>query len=33
MLGDEKVAEIETTLQAQLDDKHAPSKAAGLPWG
>ena len=30
--GDEKVAEIETELQAQLDEKHAPSKAAGLPW-
>ena len=30
--GDEKVAEIETALQTQLDEKHAPSKAAGLPW-
>ena len=30
--GDEKVAEIETALQAQLDEKHAPTKAAGLPW-
>jgi len=30
--GDEKVAEIETALQAQLDEKHAPSKAAGVPW-
>jgi hypothetical protein len=24
--------EIEATLQAQLDKKHAPTKAAGLPW-
>ena len=31
-LGEEKVAEIETALQAQLDEKHAPSKAAGVPW-
>lgn len=31
--GDEKVAEIETALQAQLDEKHAPTKAAGVPWG
>jgi len=30
--GDEKVAEIEAALQAQLDQKHAPSKAAGVPW-
>lgn len=30
--GDEKVAEIEAALQAQLDEKHAPSKAAGVPW-
>ena len=30
--GDEKVAEIEAALQAQLDEKHAPTKAAGLPW-
>ena len=31
-LGDEKVAEIEAALQSQLDEKHAPTKAAGLPW-
>ena len=31
-LGDEKVAEIETALQALLNEKHAPTKAAGLPW-
>jgi len=30
--GEEKVAEIEAALQAQLDEKHAPSKAVGLPW-
>jgi hypothetical protein len=30
--GEEKVAEIETALQAQLDEKHAPTKAAGVPW-
>ena len=26
------VAEIEAALQVQLDEKHAPSKATGLPW-
>lgn len=31
-LGDEKVTEIESALQAQLDEKHAPTKAAGVPW-
>lgn len=30
--GDEKVTEIETALQEQLDEKHAPSKASGVPW-
>ena len=30
--GEEKVTEIDTALQAQLDEKHAPSKAAGVPW-
>lgn len=30
--GDEKVEEIEGALQAQLDEKHAPTKAVGLPW-
>ena len=30
--GDEKVAEIEDALQAQLDEQHAPTKAAGVPW-
>lgn len=28
----EKVAEVEAALQAQLDEKHAPTKAAGVPW-
>ena len=26
------VAEIEAALQSQLDEKHAPTKATGLPW-
>jgi hypothetical protein len=30
--GEEKVAEVEAALQVQLDEKHAPSKAAGVPW-
>lgn len=30
--GDEKVAEIEAALQAQLDEQHSPSKAVGVPW-
>jgi hypothetical protein len=30
--GEEKVAEIEAALQAQLDEQHSPSKAAGVPW-
>ena len=30
--GTEKVAEIEAALQSQLDEQHAPSKAAGVPW-
>jgi hypothetical protein len=30
--GEEKVTEIETALQAQLDEQHAPSKAQGVPW-
>jgi hypothetical protein len=31
-LTEEKVAEIEAALQAQLDEQHWPSKAAGVPW-
>lgn len=30
--GEEKVEEIEEALQSQLDEQHAPTKAAGLPW-
>jgi hypothetical protein len=30
--GTEKVAEIEAALQSQLDEQHAPSKAAGVSW-
>lgn len=30
--GEEKVEEIEAALQSQLDEQHAPTKAAGLPW-
>lgn len=30
--GDEKIAEIEAALQAQIDEQHSPSKAAGVPW-
>ena len=30
--GQEKVDEIEAALQAQLDEKAAPTKAAGVPW-
>lgn len=30
--GKLNVSEIEAALQAQLDEKHAPTKAAGLPW-
>jgi hypothetical protein len=30
--GQEKVDEIEDALQAQLNEQHAPTKAAGLPW-
>jgi hypothetical protein len=30
--GDEKVAEIEAALQAQLDEQKAPTKATGTPW-
>ena len=28
----EKVTEVETALQAQLDEQKAPTKATGLPW-
>ena len=28
----EKISEIETALQSQIDEQHQPSKAAGVPW-
>ena len=31
-LTEEKVAEIEAALQAQLDEQRQPTKAGGLPW-
>jgi hypothetical protein len=31
-LTEEKVAEIEAALQAQLDEQQAPTKASGVPW-
>ena len=31
-LGEEKVAEVEAALQAQLDQQRNPTKAAGVPW-
>lgn len=30
--GDEKVAEIEAALQAQIDEQKAPTKGTGMPW-
>ena len=30
--GEEKVAEIEAALQAQIDERLAPTKVVGLPW-
>jgi hypothetical protein len=31
-LTEEKVAEVEAALQAQIDEQRTPTKAAGLPW-
>jgi len=31
-IGADKVANIEATLQAQLDEQKAPTKASGVPW-
>ena len=31
-LGEEKVAEIDAALDAQIDEKLAPTKASGMPW-
>jgi hypothetical protein len=30
--GDEKIAEIEAALDAQIEEKLAPSKSSGVPW-
>ena len=30
--GDEKIAEIEAALQAQIDEQRTPTKASGVPW-
>jgi hypothetical protein len=30
--GEEKVAEIEAALQAQIDQQRTPTIAAGVPW-
>ena len=30
--GDEKVAEIQAALQAQIDQQRQPTTAAGVPW-
>ncbi len=30
--GDEKIAEIEAALEAQIDEQRAPTKAQGTPW-
>jgi len=31
-LTEERLAEIEASLQAQLDEQHQPTTASGLPW-
>jgi hypothetical protein len=31
-IGEEKVAEIEAALEAQIEEQASPSKGAGLPW-
>jgi len=31
-LGEEQVTQVEEALQAQLDEKRAPTKASGTPW-
>jgi hypothetical protein len=30
--GDEKVAKIQASLQAQLDEQRTPTRANGIPW-
>lgn len=32
-LGEEKVQNVEDALLSQLAEQHAPTKAAGVPWG
>jgi len=31
-IGAESIGKIEETLQAQLDEQRAPTKASGVPW-
>lgn len=31
-LGEDKVAEIEAALAAQIEEQRSPSKATGVPW-
>ena len=31
--GEEKLAEIEAALQAQIDEQRTPTRATGTPWG
>jgi len=31
-LGDEKVANVESALQGQLDEQRHPTRASGVPW-
>jgi hypothetical protein len=31
-LGEEKVIEIDAALDAQIEEKLAPTKASGMPW-
>ena len=31
-LGEEAVQNVESALQARLDEQHAPKTASGLPW-
>jgi len=30
--GDEKVTELESLLQSNIDEQRAPRKASGVPW-
>ena len=31
-MGDEKVANVESALQGQLDEQRHPTRASGVPW-